>query len=170
MNTQRSQKKAGEFLKSGLGLKRKTQVVSRKFSHPPAKVFNQFCPSRELDWIPGWQCDLLYTTTGYAEKDCIFTTPESNVFGPGLWIFTNFEMDRELGAVVVNQSMVEHLRISLEDHGDGTCTGTWNLSFTALDEEGNTFLDSLPERNPELEQVVEGLEYFLNHGEMMSAA
>ena len=170
MNTEQSDKKAMEFLKKGNNLKRKTQRYEKVFNYPPEKVFYQFCPSRELDWIEGWECDLVYTTTGYVEKDCIFTTPESNVLGPGLWIFTEYEPHRKLGLVrITGDSVVIHFRINLTDNKDGTTTGVWNITFTALNESGNEMIESLPDSSPEMEQAIKGLEYFLETGEMMKS-
>lgn len=169
MNTDRSEKKATQFLESGNGMARKTQTLEKRFSHPPEKVFHQFCPSRELDWIDGWECDLVYTTTGYAEDDCIFTTPESNLLGPGLWIFTRYEPSSRFEAVrIIESSVVLHFRIALTDNGDGTCRGVWTLTFTALNQQGCKIVESLPERSPELERAVDSLEHYLTTGEMMA--
>lgn len=169
MNTERSNKKAAAFQKKGTHFKRKTQKYERTFHFPPEKVFFQFCPTRELDWIEGWDCDLVYTSTGYVENDCIFTTPESNLLGPGLWIFTRYELNRRLELVrIIDQSVVIHFRIHLTDNNDGTSTGVWNLTFTAVNESGNAIVESIPNHSPELEQAIDGLEYFLASGEMMT--
>lgn len=170
MNTERSKRKATEFLKSAKNLKRKTQEYEKTFTFPPEKVFFQFCPTRELDWIEGWDCDLIYTSTGYVEEDCIFTTPETNSLGPGLWIFTRYEPSRKLELVrIIEESVVIHFRINLIDNNDGTSTGLWKLTFTALNELGNGFVDSIPDNSPELERAIDGLEFFLKQGEMMTA-
>ena len=169
MNIERSKKKATEFLKKGNNLKRKTQKYERIFTSPPEKVFPQFCPSRELDWIEGWDCDLVYTTTGYVEDDCIFTTPETNALGPGLWIFTRYEPNRKLELVrIIGESVVIHFRINLINNNDGTSTGVWNLTFTALNESGNAIVESIPDNSSDLERAIDGLEYFLESGEMMT--
>ncbi len=168
MNIERSNNKATEFIKKGNNLKRKTQKYERTFNFPPEKVFFQFCPTRELDWIEGWDCDLVYTSTGYVEDDCIFTTPESNLLGPGLWIFTRYEPNKKLEIVrIIGESVVIHFRINLTNNNDGTSTGVWNLTFTALNESGNAIVESIPNNSPELEQAIDGLEYFLESGEMM---
>ncbi len=132
-------------------------------------VFKQFCPSREADWIQGWTADLVYTTSGYAEADCIFTTPPTNSLGPGLWIFTRFQPNEVLEVVrIMDNSVVEQLRIDLEDNGDGTCKGTWTMKFTALNEQGNSVVEALPEEDPLFESVViRGLEHFVTSGELM---
>jgi hypothetical protein len=170
MNTERSKSKAMEFLKKRRNLKRKTQKYEKTFNFPAEKVFFQFCPSREFDWIEGWDCDLVYTSTGYVEDDCIFTTPETNSLGPGLWIFTRYEPNERLEIVrIIQESVVIHFRINLIDNSDGTSTGVWNLTFTALNESGNAMVDSIPDSNPEIERAIDGLEYFLEKGEMMTA-
>lgn len=169
MNTERSKSKAMEFLRNGQNLRRKKQTYEKTFDFPPEKVFYQFCPTRELDWIEGWEVDLVFTTTGYVENDCIFTTPETNALGPGLWIFTRYEPSKKLELVrIVGDSVVIHFRIHLTDNKDGTTTGVWNLTYTALNESGNTIVLSIPDNNPEIQRAIDGLEYFLETGEMMT--
>lgn len=168
MNTKKSKMKAERFIENALPRKRKVLHLEKRFNFPPDKVFFQFCPSRELDWIKGWECDLVFTATGYAEPDCIFTTPETSLLGPGLWIFTRYEPSQRLELVrLIDDAVVIHFRIHLEDHNDGTCTGTWHLTFTGLNKEGDAMVEALPDEIPELKQAVNGLEYFLKTGEMM---
>ncbi len=170
MNTERSEKLADAFVQKGNIRKRKIQTTEKTFSFPAKEVFFQFCPSRELDWIEGWDCDLVFSSTGYMETDCIFTTPESNILGPGLWITTRYEPSRILELVrIIGQSVVLHFRIDLRDNNDGTSTGVWTLTFTALDKTGDDMVASLPDENHELERAVVGLEYFLETGQMMRA-
>jgi hypothetical protein len=139
------------------------------FNATPETIFRQFCPAREADWIDGWTADLVYTTSGYAEADCIFTTPDSNILGPGLWIFTRLEPNEVLELVrIVDNSIVIHFRIDLVDNGDGTCSGTWTLKFTALNERGNDMVDAVPEKDPLLEQAILGLQHFVETGERMT--
>lgn len=170
MNTERSKQKSEDFLKNGKKLKRKKQEYTKRFSFPPEEVFPQFCPSRELDWIEGWDCDLVYTSTGYVEADCIFTTPNTNALGPGLWIFTRYEPNRKLELVrILGDAVVIHFRINLIDNNDGTSTAVWNLTFTALNEQGNAIIESMPDSSTELAHAIDGLEHFLKTGEMMRA-
>ncbi|MCP4205396.1 MAG: hypothetical protein GY769_26085 [bacterium] len=69
---------------------------------------------------------------------------------------------------IMGNSVVEQLRIDLEDNGDGTCKGTWTMKFTALNEQGNSVVEALPEEDPLLESVViQGLEHFVTSGELM---
>lgn len=170
-NTERSKDKAERFNRDGRILKRKIQTYTRRFSHSPEEVFPQFCPSRELDWIEGWDCKLLYTSTGYVEKDCIFATDETNIIGPGLWVFTSYEPNEKLELIrIIGDTLVIHFRITQLDNGDGTSTGVWNITYTALNQAGNAMVEALPDSSPEMEGAIDGLEYFLAHGELMRSA
>jgi hypothetical protein len=42
-------------------------------------VFKAFCPIAEKEWAPGWKCIMLYSETGIAEKNCVFTTRHNNM-------------------------------------------------------------------------------------------
>jgi hypothetical protein len=107
--------------------------------------------------------------SGYVEDDCIFTTPVTNSLGPGLWIFTRYEPNQKLELVrIIEGSIVIHFRINLIDNNDSTSTGIWNLTFTALNELGNVMVESIPDKSTELERAIDGLEYFLATGEMMT--
>lgn len=168
MNTSRSTKMVQEFLATRQPFKRKVQTYRKQFSAGPETVFPQLCPTREADWIDGWVADLIYTTNGYAEPDCIFTTPESNVLGAGLWVFTRLEPNKILELLVLHaNSIVEHVRIELIDNGDGACEGIWTLKFTAISEEGNNVIEAMPDKDPEFDVVLDGLEHFLKMGERM---
>jgi hypothetical protein len=168
MDTSRSDKMVKEFLAKKTPFKRKVQTYEQTFNATPQAVFEQFCPSREADWIDGWTADLIWTTTGYVEPDCIFTTPETNVVGPGLWIFNRLEPNKMLDAVrIIGSDVVEQFRIELKDNGDGTCTGTWILKFTAISAKGNQIVQAMPDQEPGFGHLIGGLEHFLQTGELM---
>jgi hypothetical protein len=170
MDTERSDRKAASFLRGGKVRESKTQTYERRFSFPPEIVFPQLCPSRELDWIPGWDCDLVHTSTGYAEDGCVFSTPATNALGDGIWVFTHYQPDQLVEVVRVGGSTVTHLRITLVDHHDGACTGIWNLRITALNGDGNEVVASRPDHEPGFEKMLDGLEHFLRTGRMLRSA
>jgi hypothetical protein len=53
---------------------------------------------------------------------------------------------------------MEHLRIDLVNHGDGTSKGIWTLTFTATSEKGNNYVAQIPDGEP---PFLEELKYFL---------
>lgn len=55
----------------------RTRVHFRQPQHvsaEPEAIFPLLCPVREFDWIPTWDCDLVYTGSGIAEEGCVFRT------------------------------------------------------------------------------------------------
>ncbi len=168
MDTSRSDAMAKAFLAKGHPYKRKIQVTEHLFHASPEVVFEQLCPTREADWIEGWKADLIYTTTGYMQEGCIFTTPPSNVLGPGVWVVVRSEPNKLLDVVrIIEECVVEHFTITLVDNDDGTCTGTWTLRFTALNERGNAIVNDIPEEDPSFTRVLSGLEHFVTTGSML---
>lgn len=164
-NEEKSKKRTNDFLAQRTPFKRKDQTYKVDFNFAAKEVFEQFCPSREEDWIDGWMADLIYTSTGYAESDCIFSTPATNILGPGLWIFTELKPNKHLEVIrIIENSMVVHFRIELEDYGDGTSTGVWKLKFTAINEQGNAMVDTLKDKDPMFVKIIGGLQYFLETG------
>ena len=169
MDTHRSEIKAAEHLNSANKMKRKLQVCTQLFNAPKEKVFYQLCPTRELDWIHGWQCDLVHTTTGYVEPDCIFRTPPDNKLGEGLWIFTDWVPNEKVEIVrIMGDYLVLHMRITLTDHDNNTSKGTWHLTFTALNDRGNEIIDAMPDENTDIQKAIQGLDYFLTTGNLMT--
>lgn len=165
LNTTRSKNIVKEFLARDTHCKRKVQVFEKELNAPPGEVFKQLCPSREADWINGWTVDLLYTTTGYAEPLCVFRTPESNIFGPGLWVLTRFEPDSVLELVVFHEAIdiIEYTKIHLFDYGNETCKVVFEITLTAINEKGSMVIESFPDEEP---PFLDELEHFLAHSSL----
>ena len=71
----------------------------------PSQVFLLLCPEREREWIDGWDYEMMYSESGYAESGCVFTTtfpPE----GPTIWTFTEHIPDRHLVILRVTPGLV----------------------------------------------------------------
>lgn len=58
-------------------------------------VFKAFCPIAEKEWVPGWECMMLYSKTGIAEKNCIFTTKHDNM-PEMVWVCSIYEPGNEV--------------------------------------------------------------------------
>lgn len=169
MDTTRSKKMADEFLARRRPFKRKTQRYKTHYSVSADRVYPQLCPTREADWIDGWVADLIYTDSGYSEPDCINTTPKNNILGSGLWIVTQTMPNSYHEFVVVrDDGVVGHFTIELTETGDRTCDVDWTLVFTAINAQGNTVVDAMPDKDPGFEVIVaKGLEHFLTTGRRM---
>ena len=55
----------------------------------PADVFSLLCPVREAEWLEGWDPVEVWSRSGVAEADCVFTTPASP--HDAIWYVTRHE-------------------------------------------------------------------------------
>jgi hypothetical protein len=124
------------------------QRITRRYSHvvaaPPQTVFPLLCPVRESDWIPYWRYRLVYSDSGTAENNCIFTTdfPE---MGAAIWVVSRYDEKQFSVEFVVTcpQTHVEKITIHLEPLADGTTKVNWERIYTALTESGNETIRKL---------------------------
>jgi hypothetical protein len=163
----KSQKMVQNYLHKEAIYLRKTLEFSGTFETTPEKIFPLLCPAREADWIPGWDSELIYTTSGYAEDKCVFRTNKSNSAGEGLWTFTGYKLNEYVEFVRFQQDLLLHCKISLTQNKDGTTTATWKTISTALTEKGNKKIKSMTDdkkHNP----VIHLMDYYLKNGKMIS--
>lgn len=135
-DTTKSEKLLHDFLEKGPQVQRKKVEFSGTWDAKPEDIFPLLCPAREADWLMDWDCEIIYSSTGYAEDKCVFKTEKSNPSGDGIWTFTGFEKNKSVEFVRLQENMLLHVRITVTDNGDGT-VATWQPTPTALNEEGN---------------------------------
>ncbi|MGI9537489.1 MAG: hypothetical protein ACR2PB_10480, partial [Desulfocapsaceae bacterium] len=61
------------------------RVYQTQLNSTPEKVFPLLCPVREYEWIPQWQCEMIYSRSGVAELGCVFSTDFKDSFGREVW-------------------------------------------------------------------------------------
>lgn len=164
-DTSKSDRIVQRFRQSRFKSKRKRIVFSTTWETTVEELFPLLCPAREADWIPGWDCDLIYTESGYAEENCVFRTEKSNSVGEGLWMFTGFQVNDHIEFVRMQEDVVTRARITVRDHHDGTVTGTWDVLHTGLTEKGNEEIDRMPVENPpQAGALTQMIEHYLKKG------
>ena len=105
---------------------------------PPQDVFPLLCPVREYEWLDGWKCDMIFTKSGVAEENCIFSTPN----GPSIWNVDHYEPPRKIEFTVVSPEMVNRLNFTLEPTPSGGTRLNWQRTFTGLNDAGNAKVNS----------------------------
>ena len=128
---------------------------------PRQAAFPLLCPTREYEWIDGWECGMIYSESGFAEANCIFTTHFPNQGGAEVWVVSHYEPDREIQFVRVNELRGIRFSITLTDNGDGTTTAIWKQVATGLNEPGNEWIRNFSE--DKFRQAVQIREKMLNH-------
>jgi hypothetical protein len=105
---------------------------TQKLNAPAARVFDLLCPVREADWIEGWDPDVVHTTSGFAEPDCVFLTGA----GAERAIWTVTQHDPISGSVafvkVIPDVTVAHIRILVRAVDAASCTADIEYQLTAL--------------------------------------
>ncbi len=113
LDTGRSEAHLKAFADRDFVSHRRVITFTRTVPASPEAVFRQLCPTREHDWIDGWQSELIYTESGYGEDQCVFRTSEDSVTGPGLWTFSHVDAPHLLKIVRVMPPFLQHLCIAL---------------------------------------------------------
>ncbi len=142
MNTSRSDTIIQKNRENPHPFLRKAQTFTVKVNTSPEKLFPLFCPSREADWLPGWDCSLIFSESGYAEKLCIFATEGSEAFEEGLWVITKYEPSEHFELVRFQEDVIAHLKITLKETG-GITVSEWTYTLTALTIKGNSEIENL---------------------------
>lgn len=79
-------------------------------------VFPLLCPVLEREWIDGWDCNMIYTKSGYIEEDCVFTTTQHGN-RETVWHVTHYNKENytlEFLRVTPNENTVR-IKIHLEE-------------------------------------------------------
>lgn len=163
-----------------------TDRVRVHFHHPmtvratPEEIFPLLCPVREFDWIPHWDCKLVYTESGVAERNCIFQTNTGQTDKPGegvdTWVVSHHEPPQRISFVRVDDQRTIQYDVFLEAvpqaNGGDTTKLDWHQEITALHEDGDRFVRELKasDFSAMIEKVEAMLEYFLRHGEPLQEA
>ena len=125
---------------------RATRTYTQRLLAPAAKVFPLLCPVREADWIAGWDAPLVISTSGVAERDCVFTTRAEP--HDAIWYITRHEP--EAGFVEMIKITPEvtacRLTIQLRDAGGGS-EADIAYSHTSLGPDGDAFVAAFTEEH-----------------------
>ncbi len=127
------------------GRERRRFSQSQRVAAPPAAVFPLLCPVREFDWIPEWDCRLVYTASGLAEPGCVFQTDRAADGGLDTWVISRHEPPLRIGFVRINPLRAIQYDIRLEPVGDDSTILVWKQVITALSDEGDSHVAALLE-------------------------
>ena len=105
----------------------------------PAKVFPLLCPVRETEWGEEWMPELVISSSGVAEPDCVFTTP--NRLATDIWYITRHEPEKLFVEMLkISPGMTAcRLTIQLFEEGVG-CNADITYIHTSLSPAGDEFV------------------------------
>ncbi len=149
----------------------RTRVHFRQPQHvhaEPEAIFPLLCPVREFDWIPTWECEIVYTESGLAEEGCVFQT--SGDGGADTWVISRYQPPERISFVRVNSLRAIRYDIYLEPVGDGSTKLRWEQEITALNEDGDRHVAAQRREDfaATIATVERMLEHYLKTGEAMT--
>jgi hypothetical protein len=135
----------------------------------PHVVFPLLCPVREYDWIQPWRCEMLYTDSGMAELDCVFTTQFPDDGPVDTWVVSKYEPPACIEFVRINPLRSIRYCIVLTPEPDGTTRAVWSQVTTGLNPEGNALVEGLTDSDyhQEMTMLQKMLDHYLETGEML---
>ena len=159
---------AGGNLTMNKNANRITRTYTQHLKGTPSQVFPLLCPVREYEWIEHWKCDLVFTESGVAEKDCIFKTDFHNDGPEKIWVVTTYIPNEKIEFIVTSPNQVIRFGITLISDNNGGTIAEWKQIVTALNESGEKYIAELTEEKyAEEKKNLEGiLNYFLTTNKM----
>ena len=148
---------------------RKIFSFTQHYEAPSSVVFPLLCPERETEWVEPWKYDMIYSKSGYAELDCVFTTGFKSDGSFDTWVITRHEPDNLIEFVRFNSLRTIRYTIAIEDDGDGKCKSEWSQVITALSDEGSKFLETCTHEkfNRDMHLSEKMLNHYLKTGEAL---
>lgn len=126
----------------------------------PEAIFPLLCPVREYDWIPEWDCRLIYTESGLAEPGCIFQTDRDADGGLDTWVVSHHEPHHHIAFVRINALRVMQYDIRIEPADERSSRLRWTQVVTAINDRGDRHVSALQESD--FTRTVSKLETLLN--------
>jgi hypothetical protein len=139
---------------------RATRTYTQSLIAPPSAVFPLLCPVREADWIQGWDPLLVVSSSGVAERDCVFVTSAQPV--DAVWYITRHEPERYFVEMIKTTPSVTVCRLTIELRPITTgCEASITYSHTSLGPFGDDFVASFTEDH--YQKFMKDWEMKINH-------
>lgn len=139
---------------------RVTRRYIQQLVAPPEAVFPLLCPVRETDWIEGWDPRLVASSSGVAERDCVFVTSSDST--EAIWYITRHEPEAGFVEFIKITPTVTACRITIQLRmAAAGCEAEITYSHTSLGPQGDEFLASFTDEF--YREFMQGWESKLNH-------
>jgi hypothetical protein len=123
---------------------RLTRTFVQRIEASPDEVFPLLCPVREREWLPGWDCRMIYSQSGVAECGAVFETVHPN--GSTVWVISDHVPSRRVGfARWQPDGLLVQIEITLGRHLQGDTAVCIAYTYTAVNDHGRAALKLLAE-------------------------
>ncbi len=134
---------------------------------PAVKVFPLLCPQRETEWLDGWNYKMIFSTSGLAENDAIFSTKHDGDVNT-IWAVSRYDKRNKLIEFVrlTWETVITKIIYKVKDNHDGSSSVFVQYIFTSLTEKGDEYVNDSGEKHFEhmTRWIEKSLNYFLQSG------
>ncbi|HBD09243.1 MAG TPA: hypothetical protein DCZ69_13375 [Syntrophobacteraceae bacterium] len=105
------------------------------------EVFPLLCPKKEEEWIPGWECETIWSTSGYNEEAAIFRTVkpyDTELY----WTTLQYDMNNRVVDFLITAPRLYMFRFKIDIHENANkiLAMMFTQVFTSITEEGSTLI------------------------------
>ena len=125
------------------------------------EVFPLLCPKKEEEWIPGWECETIWSNSGYNEEGAVFRTFKP--YGTELyWTTLQYDIQSKIIDFLITAPRLFMLRfkIGIKTTRNGSLSITFTQVFTSVSEEGNALIEGY--EGEDYKERLRQLEHFMN--------
>jgi hypothetical protein len=123
---------------------RLTRTYVQRIEARAEEVFPLLCPVREKEWLPGWDCRMIYSRSGVAERGAVFETAHAQ--GLTLWVMTEHIPSHRIEFTRWQpDGLLVSIEIELGRHHEGDTAVCIAYTYTAVNDQGQAALASLGE-------------------------
>ena len=150
---------------------RATRTYKQRLVGPPARVFPLLCPVREAEWIEGWEPQVVFSESGFAEPDCVFLAAADP--GHAIWFITRHEPGNGFIEMIKITPAVTACKLTIQlKPSAGGSEATITYSHTSLGPAGDAFVASFTEEHYRqfMHDWESRMNHYLTHGTVLGTA
>jgi hypothetical protein len=125
------------------------------------ELFPLLCPKREEEWIPNWECETIWSNSGYNEEGAIFRTLKP--YGTELyWTTLQYDINNKVVDFLLTapRLFMFRFKIELSPNDEGLLAIKFTQVFTSISDEGNVLIERY--RGEDYQGRLQDLERFMN--------
>jgi hypothetical protein len=111
------------------------------FKAKPDIVFPLLCVRRELEWIPNWKYEEIFSNSGYMEEGFVYHVPEKFEEKCISYVSGYDRQNHHLTILKFCDKYLFSLAISLKENANGMSDGFFRYEITALNDDTSDSLD-----------------------------
>lgn len=119
-----------------------SRSYTQKINTAAKEIFPLLCPQKELEWLDGWNYEMIYSQSGFAEEDAVFKTKHEGDVNT-IWIVTKYDKENFIIEFVrlTWETVVVKIHIHIFEIDENSSDVYVEYSFTTITEKGNEFVE-----------------------------